>query len=76
VEGVRAFQLSNPPVLQTVALLGSLEVFAKTSMSALREKSLLLTGYLEMLLTRQIDPAFVAHCLCAADTYLSPPACV
>lgn len=37
-------QLSNPGVLQTVALRGSLELFAMTSMEQLRAKSLLLTG--------------------------------
>lgn len=37
-------QLSNPGVLQTVSLLGSLEVFATTNMADLRAKSVLLTG--------------------------------
>eukprot|EP00051_Salpingoeca_urceolata_P027694 m.482812 g.482812 ORF g.482812 m.482812 type:complete len:521 (+) comp22671_c0_seq1:159-1721(+) len=48
--GVKGFQLSNPPVLQTVSLLGSLNVFEKTSMQELRAKSELLTAYLEYLL--------------------------
>eukprot|EP00050_Salpingoeca_kvevrii_P004960 m.267047 g.267047 ORF g.267047 m.267047 type:complete len:489 (-) comp11068_c2_seq2:303-1769(-) len=47
--GVRGLQCSNPPVLQVVSLLGSLLVFEKTSMGALRKKSELLTGYLELL---------------------------
>lgn len=42
--GIRGMQLSNPGVLQTVSLLGSLQVFAQTSMTDLRAKSLLLTG--------------------------------
>ena len=42
--GVKGMQLSNPGVLQTVALRGSLEVFAMTSMEKMRAKSLLLTG--------------------------------
>lgn len=42
--GVRGIQLSNPGVLQTVALRGSLEVFGMTSMEKMRAKSLLLTG--------------------------------
>eukprot|EP00055_Hartaetosiga_balthica_P011009 m.48869 g.48869 ORF g.48869 m.48869 type:complete len:452 (+) comp7420_c1_seq1:36-1391(+) len=50
VPGVRGMQLSNPPVWQTVSLLGSLEVFEMTSMDELRAKSLLLTGYLEALI--------------------------
>ncbi|CAE8611683.1 unnamed protein product [Polarella glacialis] len=44
-----AWRLSNPPVLQTVALMASLEVFARTSMSELRGRSMLLTAYLELL---------------------------
>jgi len=48
--GVDAWQLSNFPVLSGAAHLASLEVFNKTSMKALRKKSLLLTGYAEFLL--------------------------
>ncbi|KAI8872511.1 kynureninase [Ramicandelaber brevisporus] len=48
--GAAVYQLSNPSVLATVSLLGSLEVYAKTDMHALRAKSLLLTGYLQLLL--------------------------
>lgn len=54
--GAARYQLSNPPVLQTVSLLASLNVFSQTTMEALRGKSLLLTSYLEHLLqTRVID---------------------
>lgn len=49
-DGVRGLQLSNPPVLQTVSLLASLNVFAEATMPALRQKSEKLTGYLEALL--------------------------
>eukprot|EP00048_Salpingoeca_helianthica_P017351 m.236805 g.236805 ORF g.236805 m.236805 type:complete len:444 (-) comp20783_c0_seq1:25-1356(-) len=48
--GVRGLQLSNPPVLQTVSLLASLNVFAEATMPALRRKSEQLTGFLETLL--------------------------
>ena len=48
--GAAGFQLSNPSVLATVALLGSLEVFEQTSMEELRAKSVLMTGWLEFLL--------------------------
>mmetsp|Transcript_47610 Transcript_47610/g.101913 ORF Transcript_47610/g.101913 Transcript_47610/m.101913 type:complete len:489 (-) Transcript_47610:24-1490(-) len=51
-EGAAAWRLSNPPVLQTVSLLASLELFEKTSMAELRGRSLLLTGYLELLLAQ------------------------
>nr|CAG8607109.1 1664_t:CDS:2 [Entrophospora candida] len=47
--------VSNPSVLNVVSLLGSLEVFSKTSMVQLRTKSILLTGYLEYLLDKQLD---------------------
>jgi len=45
-----AWRLSNPPVLQTVSLLASLEVFSRTTMAELRGRSMLLTTYLESLL--------------------------
>ncbi|KAJ3338175.1 hypothetical protein HDU93_009910 [Gonapodya sp. JEL0774] len=48
--GAAGYQQSNPNVLATTALLGSLNVFEKTSMEQLREKSELLTGYLTTLL--------------------------
>ncbi|KAJ7389149.1 hypothetical protein OS493_033235 [Desmophyllum pertusum] len=52
IPGVAAFQVSHPSPLQTVSLLGSLNVFAKTSMKKLRAKSDILTAYLELLLLR------------------------
>jgi kynureninase len=48
--GAKEFRLSNVPILSSAALLASLKVFEKTSMSTLRKKSYLLTGYLEYLL--------------------------
>ncbi|CAG8450228.1 8195_t:CDS:10 [Ambispora gerdemannii] len=56
IEGAAGYQLSNPSVLNTVSLLGSLQVFAKTSMLTLRTKSFLLTGYLEFLITAKLNP--------------------
>ena len=50
--GAAGFQLSNPSVMDITSLCASLEVFAMTDMSALRNKSLQLTGYLELLLRR------------------------
>lgn len=50
IPGANAYRVSNPNVLATVSLLASLQVFAQTSMEDLRAKSVLLTGYLEVLL--------------------------
>ncbi|KAJ1479272.1 pyridoxal phosphate-dependent transferase, partial [Baffinella frigidus] len=52
--GAKGFQLSNPPILQCVALLASLEIFDEVGMPALRAKSDLLTGLLLFLLQRRI----------------------
>lgn len=52
IEGVYGFRCSNPPVVCTATLLGSLRIFEEAKMERLREKSQLLTGYLEMLLER------------------------
>uniref|UniRef100_A0A6Q2XZL0 Kynureninase n=1 Tax=Esox lucius TaxID=8010 RepID=A0A6Q2XZL0_ESOLU len=48
--GIGGYRLSNQPVLLVCPLQASLEVFAMTSMAALRKKSRLLTGYLECLI--------------------------
>ena len=50
IGGAETWQVSNPPILQLAALRASLDVFGKTSMKALREKSLRLTAYFEFLL--------------------------
>ena len=55
IPGAGGFQVSNPSVLNVISLLGSLEVFSKTSMVQLRAKSILLTGYLEYLLDKQLN---------------------
>lgn len=48
--GALGYQISNPSVFSLVSLMGSLEIFSKVSMSNIRQKSILLTGYLEYLL--------------------------
>jgi kynureninase len=48
--GAVGWQLSNPPILSLAPVKASLEIFDEFGMTVLREKSLLLTGYLEFLL--------------------------
>ena len=52
--GADGWQLSNPPILALTPLRVSLEIFRRADMSRLREKSLLLTGYLEWLVQTQL----------------------
>ena len=47
---VESWQLSNPPILQLASLKASLDIFEEAGMNALRNKSELLTGYLEFLI--------------------------
>jgi len=50
IPGAAGYQISNPSALDLTAVLASLSIFKQTSMSALRAKSVHLTGYLEHLL--------------------------
>ncbi|EAN76313.1 kynureninase, putative [Trypanosoma brucei brucei TREU927] len=58
-EGAAGFQLSNVSVLGMMALLPSVRLIAKVGMDSLREKSLLLTSYLELLLGELVPPGSI-----------------
>ncbi len=48
--GAEGWQLSNPPILSMAAIKASLDIFEEVGIDKLREKSVLLTGYLEFLI--------------------------
>ena len=54
-KGAQAWQISNPPILPTVCLEASLEIFNEAGIENLRLKSIVLTGYLESLLNKYIS---------------------
>lgn len=54
-EGVEGWQISNPPIFQMAALLASLQIFDEAGILNLRNKSILLTGYLDWLIRNSND---------------------
>ena len=48
--GAAGYQVGNPSALALTTVIASLEIFAETSMEAIRKKSIALTGFLEKLL--------------------------
>jgi len=58
IPGASGFRNSNPCVLAVVSLYSSLEIFVRAGMSKFRKKSLLLTGYLEILIKTLQDQGY------------------
>jgi kynureninase len=58
ISGADGWQLSNPSILCLAALRASMEIFHEAGMERLREKSILLTGYLEFLLKQNTSRGF------------------
>ena len=56
--GAEGWQLSNPPILALAPLRASMEIFSEAGMERLREKGLLLTGYMQFLLREKASEEF------------------
>ena len=53
--GAEAWQMSNPPILSLAPVVASLELFQEAGLTALREKSRALTGYLRWLVEQRFS---------------------
>jgi kynureninase len=58
MEGAEGWQLSNPPVFALAPLRASMEIFSNAGIVRLREKSLLLTAYMEFLLREKASTKY------------------
>ena len=58
IPGAEGWQLSNPPILALAPLRASMDIFSEAGIDRLRQKSLLLTGYMEFLLREKASRKF------------------
>jgi kynureninase len=61
IPGAPGYQVGNPSALALTALLASLEIFAQTSMPAIRAKSIAITAYLQSLLRLDYTPTHTPY---------------
>src|SRR5258708_19192178 len=54
IDVAQGLQISNPPILSTPPLLASLQIFQRAGMTALRNKSIALTGFMQRLIEERL----------------------
>jgi kynureninase len=69
IPGAFGFRCSNPPVLCIAALLASVEIFEEAKLPRLRNKSLLLTTYLEQLLLTEFGSSDAVRIITPSDPH-------
>jgi len=81
ITGAQGWQISNPPILSTAPLIASLDLFNRAGIGRLREKSIVLTGFLQRLiegllpgLVDIITPAAAGERGCQLSLRIAKPA--